>query len=341
MKRTISALLAIGVLSVGATAVLAQEKVVNVYTGRHYQTDEKLYTGFTAATGIKINRIEGSEDEIIERIRREGANSPADVLITVDVGRLSRAQQAALFAPVKSPVLDSRIPSNLRDPDGNWFGFSSRARVLIYAKDKVQPAEVATYEALAAPSMKGRICARSGSHVYNLALLSSIIAASGEAAAEAWAKAVAGNLARPPKGGDTDQIRAVVAGECDVAISNTYYYVRLMNSTKPEDQAVVAKTAISFPNQANRGTHVNISGAGMVKTAPNRVEAQRFLEYLASDEAQMYFANGNNEWPAVAVKTDNKALLSLGEFNIDKVNIGSLGRYQPTAQGIFDRVGWK
>jgi iron(III) transport system substrate-binding protein len=330
-----------GFLALITLPALAQDKVVNLYTGRHYQTDEKLYEGFTKATGIKINRIEGSEDEIIERIRNEGANSPADVLITVDVGRLWRAQQAGLFGQVKSPGLEARIPANLRDPNGEWFGFSTRARVLVYAKDKVKPAEVARYEDLAAPTMKGRICARSGGHVYNLALLASIIAADGESKAEAWAKSVAGNLARAPKGGDTDQIRAVGAGECDVAISNTYYFVRLMNSTKPEDKELVAKLAVSFPNQADRGTHVNISGGGMVKTAPNKENARRLLEYLASDEAQKYFSDGNNEWPAAEVKTENKALNSLGTFKVDHVNVGTLGRNQPTAQAIYNRAGWK
>jgi iron(III) transport system substrate-binding protein len=330
-----------GFLALVTLPALAQDKVVNLYTGRHYQTDEKLYEGFTKATGIKINRIEGSEDEIIERIRNEGANSPADVLITVDVGRLWRAQQAGLFGQVKSQTLEQRIPANLRDPDGEWFGFSTRARVLVYAKDKVKPAEVARYEDLAVPTMKGRICARSGGHVYNLALLASIIAADGEARAEEWAKAVAGNLARAPKGGDTDQIRAVGAGECDVAITNTYYFVRLMNSAKPEDKELVAKLAVSFPNQADRGTHVNVSGGGMVKTAKNKENAQRLLEYLASDEAQKYFSDGNNEWPAAEVKTENKALLSLGTFKVDRANIGTLGRNQATAQAIYNRAGWK
>jgi iron(III) transport system substrate-binding protein len=330
-----------GFLALVTLPALAQDKVVNLYTGRHYQTDEKLYEGFTKATGIKINRIEGSEDEIIERIRNEGANSPADVLITVDVGRLWRAQQAGLFGQVKSQTLEQRIPANLRDPDGEWFGFSTRARVLVYAKDKVKPAEVARYEDLAVPTMKGRICARSGGHVYNLALLASIIAADGEARAEEWAKAVAGNLARAPKGGDTDQIRAVGAGECDVAITNTYYFVRLMNSVKPEDKELVAKLAVSFPNQADRGTHVNVSGGGMVKTAKNKENAQRLLEYLASDEAQKYFSDGNNEWPAAEVKTENKALLSLGTFKVDRANIGTLGRNQATAQAIYNRAGWK
>ena len=319
----------------------AQSQQVNVYTGRHYQTDEKLYTGFTQATGIRLNRIEGNEDEIIERIRNEGANSPADVLITVDIARLWRAEQAGLFAPVSSPVLEQRIPANLRDPAGNWFGFSTRARVLAYAKDRVKPAEVANYEDLAAPTMKGRICARSSGNVYMLSLLASIIAAKGEAEAENWARAVAGNLARPPKGGDTDQIKAVAAGECDVAITNTYYFIRLMKSAKADEREIAAKMAIAFPNQANRGTHVNVSGGGMVKTAPDKEAARKFLEYLSSDAAQKYFADGNNEWPVTEVKLDNAELLSLGAFKADTVSVAQLGKNQPLAQAIYNRVGWK
>lgn len=323
-----------------ATAV-AQDKVVNLYSARHYQTDEKLYEGFTKATGIKINRIEGKEDEIIERIRNEGANSPADIVITVDMGRIWKAEQAGLLAPVKSAVLEQRVPANLRDSEGKWFGFSTRARVLVYAKDRLQPAQVARYESIASPDFKGKVCVRSGGHVYNLSLLSSIIATQGEEKAEAWAKGVVANMGRPPQGGDTDQIKAVAAGQCDVAISNSYYFARIVNSTKDEDKAIAAKLAIMFPNQADRGAHVNVSGGGLVKTAPNKDNAIKFLEYLVSDEAQRYFAAGNNEYPVAEVKTDNKALESWGNFKMDKVNVGELGRNQAKAQAIFNKVGWK
>ena len=320
----------------------AQEKVLNLYSARHYQTDEALYTNFTKATGVKINRIEGGEDALIERIKNEGPNSPADVLITVDVGRLWRAEEMVLFAPVKSKLLESRIPANYRDPNGNWFGFSTRARAIVYNKNKVKPSELSNYEDLADSKFKGKICTRSASHVYNLSLMGSIIGALGEEKAEAWAKGVAANLARAPKGGDTDQLRAVAAGECDIALSNTYYYVRLMRSDKPEDQKLIEKVGVIWPNPNGRGTHVNISGGGMLKYAPHKEAAVKFLEYLASDEAQVYFADGNNEWPVVpGVVTNNPALKALGSFKADPINIAVIGRNQPLAQKIFDRVGYK
>ena len=320
----------------------SQSKVLNLYSARHYQTDEALNANFTKLTGIKVNLIEGGEDALMERIRNEGANSPADVFITVDVGRLWRAEQLGLFAPVKSTVLESRIPANLRDPAGNWFGFSTRARVIVYNKAKFKAGDIADYEDLAAPKFKGTICTRSGSHIYNLSLMGAMIGALGEQKAEAWAAGVVANLARTPKGGDTDQLMAVAAGECDIAISNTYYIARLMRSEKPEDRRVIDRLGVITPNQANRGTHVNISGAGMLKFAPNKEEAVKYLEYLASDQAQLYFADGNNEWPAVAaVNSGNPALKTLGKFKIDPVNIAMIGKNQPVAQKIFDRVGYK
>jgi iron(III) transport system substrate-binding protein len=323
-------------------ASLAQEKVLNLYSSRHYETDEALYTNFTKQTGIKINRIEGGEDPLIERIRNEGDKSPADVLITVDAGRLWRAEQMGLFQPVNSKVLASRIPAAYRHPDGLWFGFSQRARIIAYNKAQVKPGEIANYEDLANPKWKGKICTRSAGHVYNLSLMSSLVNYNGEAKTEEWAKAVAGNLARTPKGGDTDQLKAVAAGECDLAISNTYYYFRLLRSQKPDERAVAEKIGVLLPNQGNRGTHVNISGAGVLKHAPNKEAAILFLEYLASDEAQNYFANGNNEWPVVAsVKSNNPALATVGKFKTDTLNLATIGKNQPTAQRIADRSGFK
>ncbi|HJQ56554.1 MAG TPA: Fe(3+) ABC transporter substrate-binding protein [Vineibacter sp.] len=333
--------LAAAAIAIGWSGAATAQPVVNLYTARHYQTDEKLYTGFTALTGIKVNRIEGREDEIIERIRNEGSNSPADVLLTVDMGRIWKAEQAGLLAAMKSATLEQRVPANLRDPAGRWFGFSTRARVLVYAKDRLQPAQVARYEDIASPAFKGKVCTRSGGHVYNLSLLASIIATQGEEKAEAWARGVVAHMGRPPQGGDTDQLKAVGAGQCDVAISNSYYFARIVNSTKDEDKALAAQLAIAFPNQADRGTHVNVSGGGLVQTAPNKENAVKFLEYLVSDDAQRYFANGNNEYPVAEVKTDNKALESWGAFKIDQVNVGELGRNQAKAQAIFDKVGWK
>jgi len=325
-----------------AAAASAQDKIVNVYSGRHYQTDQALYAGFTKATGIKVNRIEAGEDAIIERIRNEAARSPADVMITVDAGRLWRAEQLGLFQPVKSAALDARIPASLREPAGHWYGFSTRARVIAYNKAKVQPGEIKTYEELADPKWKGRVCMRSSSNVYNLSLMGALIDHLGEAKAEAWAQGVRANLAQEPKGGDTDQLKAVAAGQCDVTISNQYYYARLARSQKPDEKQVAERVGIVLPNQASWGTHVNISGAGVLKHAPHRENAVKFLEYLASDEAQRYFADGNNEWPVVrAVKVDNPVLNALGDFKRDNLNVAVLGKNQPGSQKIYDRVAWK
>ena len=320
----------------------AQEKVLNLYTARHYQTDEALYSNFTRQTGIRINRIEAPEDPLLERIKNEGANSPADVFITVDVGRLWRAQQAGVFAQVKSAVLEGRIPAQYRDPEGYWFGFSARARVIAYNKTTVKPGEIKSYEDLADPKWKGKVCTRSSGHVYTLSLISSLVTHNGEGPTEQWARGLVANLARDPKGGDTDQLAAVASGECDVALSNTYYIVRLMRSSKPEDKAMAAKLGVVWPNQDNRGTQMNISGGGMLKNAPNKEAALKFLEYLASDEAQAYFANGNNEWPVVpGVKVNNPELVALGSFKADTINVALLGKNQPVAQKIVDRVGFK
>jgi iron(III) transport system substrate-binding protein len=329
-----------GTLTIGET--LAQEKVLNLYTARHYSTDEAFYTGYTNATGIKINRIEGGEEALFERIKAEGANSPADVFLTVDVARLWRAEQAGIFASLKSTVLDKRIPAASRDSEGKWFGFSARARVIAYDKSKVKPAELARYEDLANPRWKGEICVRPSSHPYNLSLISSMINHLGEEKATEWARGVTQNLARPPRGGDTDQLRAVAVGECAIAISNHYYYLRIMRSDKSEDRALVEKVGIIWPNQRDRGTHINISGGGLLRQAPHRDAAVKFLEYLASDAAQTLFANGNNEWPIVkGVKLANPVLESLGQFKTDPLPLASLGKTQAAAQRIADKVGWK
>jgi iron(III) transport system substrate-binding protein len=323
-------------------SALAQDKVLNLYSSRHYQTDEALYTGFTKRTGIKVNRIEAGEDALIERIRNEGAHSPADVLVTVDAGRLWRAEQLGLFQPVKSALLDARIPASFREPSGLWYGFSLRARVIAYNKANIRPDEIRDYEDLADAKWKGRVCMRSSSNIYNLSLMGALIDRLGEAKAEAWARSVRANFARDPKGGDTDQLKGVAAGECDVTISNQYYYARLMRSLQAEERAVAGKLGIVFPNQASWGTHVNVSGAGVMKNAPHRDAAIRFLEYLASDEAQRYFADGNNEWPVVeGVQVVNPVLSTFGDFKVDPVNVAVLGRNQPSAQKLYDRAGWK
>ncbi|MBL0090353.1 MAG: extracellular solute-binding protein [Ideonella sp.] len=330
-------LIALGLLSPNTQA---QTRQLNLYSARHYQTDEALYANFTKATGIRINRLDGKEDELVERIRNEGSASPADVLITVDAARLEVADALGLFQPVRSKLLEERIPATLRTP--TWFSFSTRARVIVYNKSAVKREAVQSYADLAAPAMKGQVCGRSGSHPYNLSLGAALIAHDGEAKTEAWARGLVANFARAPKGGDTDQIKSVAAGECGVTLSNTYYLARMMRSTKAEDQQAMAAVGVVWPNQASWGTHINVSGAGVLKHAPNREAAVQFLEYLASNEAQAYFADGNNEWPVVAsVKIANPALSALGTFKADALPIGELSKTTTLAQKVFDRAGWK
>jgi iron(III) transport system substrate-binding protein len=333
--------LALTLAVAAALPALGEEKVLNLYSSRHYQTDDALYDNFTKRTGIKVNRIEANEDALLERLKNEGARSPADVLVTVDAGRLWRAEQLGLFQPVRSKVLMEAIPGELRHPDGLWFAFSVRARPIFYLKGAVDPKQIRDYEDLADPKWKGKVCVRSSSNMYNLSLMSSMIAGVGPVKAEEWARGVVANFARSPKGGDTDQLKAVAAGECQVAIANTYYYVRLMKSAKPEERAVAEKVGVIFPNQSGRGTHVNISGAGVLRNAPHRDNAVKFLEYLAGEEAQAYFANGNNEYPAVGKVKGNRELASLGEFRKDSLNVSVLGKNQAAAQQAYDRAGWK
>jgi iron(III) transport system substrate-binding protein len=321
-------------------SAVAADNVLNLYSARHYQTDDALYANFTAQTGIRINRIEAKEDELLERIRNEGANSPADIFITVDAARLAKADELGLFAPVKSRVLESRLPAHLHGND--WFTFSTRARMIVYNKDAVSAADVQNYEDLANPKLKGKVCSRSGAHPYNVSLMAALIARLGEARAEEWARGVVANFARAPKGGDTDQIKAVAAGECGVTISNSYYLARIMRSDKSEDRKIMDKIAIVWPNQGNAGTHINISGGGMLKTAPNKEAAVKFLEYLVSDDAQRYFADGNNEWPAVpAVTVKNPALDAMGKFKADTHAIATLAKNAAAAQKVYDRAGWR
>jgi iron(III) transport system substrate-binding protein len=316
--------------------------VINIYSARHYQSDEALYQAFTDASGIRVRRIEGTDDALIERILQEGSASPADILFTVDAGRLWRAEQAGIFQGVESPVLNQRIPAQLRHADGKWFGFSSRARMIFYDPGRIPADEITRYEDLADPRWVGEICVRSGGHIYNLSLMASMIAHHGPDEAETWARGVVANLARNPQGGDTDQIRAVAAGECGIAIANSYYFARFMSSEDPADRAVVERLRWVFPNQADRGTHVNISGAGVVVTAPNPGQALAFLEFLASSEAQTRFARGNNEYPVVAgAALENPALEELGAFKSDALDAALYGVHQAEAQRALDRAGWK
>jgi iron(III) transport system substrate-binding protein len=334
-------------LSVAAAAPsLAQEQVLNLYSARHYQTDEALYANFTKATGIKINRVDADDAGILNRLKTEGAASPADVILLVDGARLAQADKDGLFRPFKSAQLDQRIPAQYRaaaTPEGTaWYGFSTRARVIVFNKTMVNREDVDTYEELAAPKNKGKVCTRSGSHPYNLSLFGALNEHLGAAGLENWLKGVVANMARAPKGGDTDQIRAAASGECQIALSNSYYLARLMLSSKPEDQAVMERVGIVMPNQATSGTHMNIAGGAIAKGSKNVSTAQRFLEYLASDNAQAYFANGNNEWPVVAsLKIENKALDSLGTFKRETIPVAAVAANIGKVQQMLDRVEYK
>ncbi|MEM1171674.1 MAG: Fe(3+) ABC transporter substrate-binding protein [Cyanobacteria bacterium P01_H01_bin.35] len=320
---------------------LAQGNAINLYSSRHYDTDQVLYDSFTKKTGIKVNLIEGKGEELMERIRSEGANSPADVFITVDAGNLWRAQEQGILQPVSSSILESKIPANLRSPENLWFGFSRRARVIMYNKDKVQPSELSSYEDLATDKWKGKIVIRSSSNIYNQSLVASLIEILGTSPTENWAKSFVSNFARPPEGNDTAQIKAVAAGIGDVGIANSYYLARLMKSSKGEDKAVANKVGIFFPNQNGRGTHVNISGGGVVKTAPNKEGAIKFLEHLTSPEAQKIFSEGNNEYPVVAGVAAADVLKTFGDFKSDSTNVAIYGKLNPDAIKLMDRVGWK
>jgi iron(III) transport system substrate-binding protein len=320
----------------------AQSKVLNLYSARHYQTDEALYADFTKTTGIKINRIELGDEPLLQRLKTEGAASPADVVLLVDAARLWRAQIEGLFQPVESKLLNERIPSTFRANDGSWYGFSSRARVIVYDKNRVKPEDVDTYEELADPKNKGLVCTRSGSHPYMLSLIGSMVEQRGEAKTEEWARGVVANMARPPRGGDTDQIKGVAAGECGVALTNSYYFVRLMRSKDPKEREIASKVGFLWPNQQGSGTHMNVSGGGVAKNAPNRANAIAFLEYLSSPSAQAYFADGNNEWPvAKGTVVSNPELASLGTFKQEPMPVSSMGKGQIAAQRILDRVGYR
>jgi iron(III) transport system substrate-binding protein len=339
---TVAALVTVAPL----TAAQAQGNVLNIYSARHYKTDEALYDKFSQATGIKINRVDADDAGLLARLQSEGQASPADVVLLVDASRLWRAEVDGLFQPVKSAVLEQRIPANLRGKDAGqgspWFGFSTRARVIVYDKQKVQRSDVDTYEKLANPVNKGRVCTRSGSHPYNLSLFGALLEHNGPAATEALLKGMVANMARAPKGGDTDQIRAVASGECGVALTNSYYLARLMRSDLPADRSTMERIGIVFPNQAGHGTHMNIAGGAVARHARNVPGAVKFLEYLASDAAQAYFADGNNEWPAVSgPRLANPALDAFGKFKTENVPVSVIGMNQVRVQQMLDRVGYR
>ncbi len=338
-----------GSLILGGAQTFAQEALLNIYSARHYPTDESLYTNFTKNTGIKINRVDSDDSGILARLKAEGAASPADVILLVDAARLWRGEIDGLFQGVKSAPLDQAIPPQFRskpDADGrsSWFGFSTRARVIVYDKIKINKQDVDTYEELGDAKNKGKLCIRSGSHPYNLSLFGAVTEHLGEQKAETWLRGMVANLARSPKGGDTDQIKGVASGECAIAVTNTYYLARIMRSETPEDKATMERVGVVFPNQSSWGTHVNIAGGAVAKNAKHLTNAVKFLEYLASPQAQDHFANGNNEWPvAKGVKINNSALeaMTSGSFRSDALAISLVGMNQVKVQQMLDRVGFK
>ncbi|HPE61390.1 MAG TPA: Fe(3+) ABC transporter substrate-binding protein [Thiolinea sp.] len=337
MLKKITLALLVGSLAAPAFA----EGEVNVYSARKEQLIKPLFDRFTEQTGITVNLVTGKDDALLERLRLEGENTPADLLMTADAGRLYRAMEMALTQPVESEVLQQDIPEHLRDPGNQWFGLTSRARPIFYAKDKVKPEALSTYEDLADPKWKGRICIRSSDNIYNQSLLGSMIAADGAEKAQVWADGFVKNFARPPEGGDRDQIRAAADGVCDLAIANTYYYGQMLAGNDADEQAAAEKVAIFWPNQQDRGTHINISGAAVTKAARNRDNAIKLLEFLVSDDAQHWYAEANQEYPVKPGVEPGERLKGWGEFKADSVNLSELGRNNAEAVKIMDKAGWK
>ena len=314
---------------------------VNIYSARKEDLIKPLLDDFSKQTGIKVNLVTGKEEALLQRLQSEGVNTPADVLLTSDAGRLAAAQQAGVLQAIQSASLNQSIPAIYRDPDGYWYGLSVRARPIIYAKDRVKPEQLSTYEALAGPQWKGKLCLRSSDSVYNQSLVAGMIAHHGEATTEAWARGLVANLARPPKGGDRDQIKAVAAGECDLTLANTYYLGGMVNSGDAAEKQAAAQVAVFWPDAQTTGVHVNVSGAGITAHAHQRDNAVKLLEFLASDDAQRWYAEVNSEYPVNPAIPPSATLKSWGEFKADTLNVAKLGELNAAAVKLLDRAGWK
>ncbi|WP_426051919.1 extracellular solute-binding protein [Brevundimonas sp. SL161] len=315
--------------------------VVNLYTARHYDTDDALYERFTEETGIRVNVIEGNADQLIARMTSEGSASPADLFVAADAGALWRAQSADLLQATTSEELNAAIPANLRDPEGRWFGLNRRARIVAYDSNKVQPADIDTYEEIASPRFRGQLCVRSADSVYNLSLVGALIEAWGPEKTGEWARGVVANMARRPEGGDRDQIRAVNAGVCEIALTNSYYYIRLANGEDAADRAVTEKVKLAFPSLDGQGAHVNISGGGVAANAPNRDNAVRLLEFLASPEAQTMVSAGNNEYPASPNVPAPAPTDAYADFTAHPMSVATYGPRQAEAQSLMSAAGWR
>lgn len=336
-NKCLAVLLALASLAAGLHAA----EVVHLYSQRHYEVDERINQLFTETTGIEVKVVNADADQLIERLKAEGANSPADVLVTVDAGRLQRAKADGLLQAADSEILRQATPEHLRDSEGFWHPYTIRARVILVAKDRVQPGEIKNYEDLADPKWKGRVLVRSASSSYNQSLVASLIAANGADKTAEWARGVAANFARPPQGGDRDQIKGCAAGLADVCISNTYYFGLLLNSPDAAEREAAQKMAIVFPNQDNRGAHVNVGGAGIVKHAKNVANAKKYLEFLVSPEAQKLIANGSYEYPVSLDLSLSPTHAAWGSFKIDTETFSKIGENQAKAIEIFDAAGWK
>lgn len=331
--------LSLSLLTAPALSQAAEE--VNLYSARIEALIKPMLDRFTEETGIEVNLVTGNADELLSRLQNEGRNSPADLLLTTDAGRLHRAKEANLVQVIESDVLNQRIPAAYRDPQGYWFGLSLRARPIMYAKGEVDPAELSTYEDLADPRWHQQICIRSSGNIYNQSMVASMIAANGIKATEQWAKGLVNNLARPPRGGDRDQIKAAAAGQCKLAVANTYYLAGMANSDDPSEREAATKIGVFWPNQDGRGTHVNVSGAAVTKAAKNRENAIKLMEFLTSDEAQHWYAEVNGEYPVVEGIASSALLQQWGEFKADPLNMSVLGENNTEALKLMDRVGWQ
>ncbi|AGI69840.1 iron uptake protein FutA [Octadecabacter antarcticus 307] len=341
MKKTTTALLICATTASAFASAAMAEGELNLYSSRHYDTDERLYSDFTDLTGITINRIDGKADELITRMEAEGVNSPADVLLTVDTSRLERAKDAGVLQSIDSDILEARVPSALQDADNQWFGFSQRARIIFYDKTDV-PNPPMDYVSLADPAFEGMVCHRSSTNVYSQTLLAAVIENFGSEAATEWAQGVVNNFARDPQGGDTDQLRGLVSGECDISIANTYYFARaLRKDVDGLSGDAIANIGWVFPAQNAEGAHMNLSGGGVAAHSPNRDNAVTFMEYLASDQAQQYFSAGNDEYPAVPGVGLSPSVAALGLFRPDAVDLTEVAKNVPEAQMIFNQVGWE
>ncbi len=318
-----------------------EQQVVNVYTHRHYDTDQAIYDQFTKATGIKVNIVMADDDELLSRLEAEGVNSPADLIITADAGRLGLAKQRGFLKPIHDSLLDANIPKHLRDPEGNWFGFTMRARVFAYDKNKVKPEELMTYNALCSPRFKGQVLVRPSEHVYNQSLVAAMIAHFGPDSALKWCKGIVANMARDPKGSDTDQLLAIGEGIGSVAIVNSYYIGKLMNSTDPARQKAKSVIAVAFPDMGGNGTHVNISGGGVAAHAKHEANAIMLLEYLCSDASQAAFADGNMEYPVKPGIPAAATLQNFGHLAPDTLDLSMLGKYNAEAVKVLDASGWR